>query len=223
MDRLKIITDSRAELAMKGLMGDRIRRSQVAPAGNCPVSLCASFARQCLAESCGKCVPCRVGLSRVSQILEMIDEGAGTAEHLNELRNLLDTIADSADCAIGFAAASDIRSAVNEAWDDLESHVNAGVCKASTESVPCMAGCPAHVDIPGYIALTKAGRYQDAVRVIRFDNPFPASCAMVCEHPCENYCRRNMIDAPSAFLRNGTGGNRSLGSKERFPPEIFSF
>lgn len=194
MDRLKIFTDSRAETAMKGLLGDRIRRSQVAPAGNCPVSQCASFARQCLAESCGKCVPCRVGLSRVSHILEMIDEGRGTAVQLEELKELLDTIVDSADCAIGFAAAHEIRAAIREAWDDVESHVNAGVCKAEINSVPCMAGCPAHVDIPGYIALTKAGRYQDAVRVIRQDNPFPASCAMVCEHPCENYCRRNMID-----------------------------
>ena len=194
MDRLKIITDSRAETAMKGLLGDRIRRSQVAPAGNCPVSQCASFARQCLAESCGKCVPCRVGLSRVSHILEMIDEGKGTAAQLGELTSLLDTITDSADCAIGFAAAHEIRAAISEAWDDLESHVNAGVCKAEIKSIPCMAGCPAHVDIPGYIALTRAGRYQDAVRVIRQDNPFPASCAMVCEHPCENYCRRNMID-----------------------------
>ena len=194
MDRLQIITDSRAEIAMKGLLGDRIRRSQVAPAGNCPVSQCASYARQCLAESCGKCVPCRVGLSRVSQILETLDEGKGTPEMLDDLMRLLDTIADSADCAIGFAAASDIRRAIVEAWDDLEAHANTGVCKADIKSVPCKAGCPAHVDIPGYIALTKAGRYADAVRVIRHDNPFPASCAMVCEHPCENYCRRNMID-----------------------------
>ena len=54
--------------------------------------------------------------------------------------------------------------------------------------------CPAGVDIPGYIALIKEGRNADAVRLIRKDNPFPTACALVCEHPCEARCRRNMVD-----------------------------
>jgi len=62
--------------------------------------------------------------------------------------------------------------------------------------VPCVKGCPSHVDIPGYIACVREGRYADAVRIIRNDNPFPSACAFVCEHPCEESCRRGMIDAP---------------------------
>lgn len=54
--------------------------------------------------------------------------------------------------------------------------------------------CPAHVDIPGYIALAGEGRCEDAVRLIRKDNPFPTACALICEHPCEARCRRNIID-----------------------------
>jgi NADPH-dependent glutamate synthase beta subunit-like oxidoreductase len=50
------------------------------------------------------------------------------------------------------------------------------------------------VDIPGYIALVRAGRYADAVRLVRKDNPFCSTCGIVCEHPCEARCRRNMID-----------------------------
>jgi len=50
------------------------------------------------------------------------------------------------------------------------------------------------VDIPGYIALVGEERYADAVTLIRKDNPFPTACALVCEHPCEARCRRNMID-----------------------------
>ena len=57
-----------------------------------------------------------------------------------------------------------------------------------------MALCPAGVDIPGYIALVRAGRYNDAVRLIRKDNPFPTVCGYVCEHPCEARCRRSMVD-----------------------------
>lgn len=57
-----------------------------------------------------------------------------------------------------------------------------------------MSLCPAGVDIPGYIALVREGRYKDAIRLIRKDNPFPTTCGFICEHPCEARCRRNMID-----------------------------
>ena len=60
--------------------------------------------------------------------------------------------------------------------------------------VPCQAGCPAHVNVPGYIALAGAGRYADAVRLIREENPFPSACGLICEHPCENVCRRSLVD-----------------------------
>src|SRR5699024_4300267 len=62
--------------------------------------------------------------------------------------------------------------------------------------VPCVAQCPAGVDIPGYVALVKEGRYADAVRLIRKDNPLPAVCGLICEHPCETRCRRTMMDDP---------------------------
>lgn len=63
------------------------------------------------------------------------------------------------------------------------------------EAIPCVSLCPAGVDIPGYIALVREGRYGDAVKLIRKDNPMPVVCALVCEHPCEKRCRRNMVDA----------------------------
>ncbi|MBQ3179769.1 MAG: FAD-dependent oxidoreductase, partial [Firmicutes bacterium] len=62
--------------------------------------------------------------------------------------------------------------------------------------IPCVANCPAGVDIPGYVALVGKGEYADAVRLIRKDNPFPTACALICEHPCESYCRRTLLDAP---------------------------
>lgn len=59
----------------------------------------------------------------------------------------------------------------------------------------CVKSCPAGVDIPGYIALVHEKRYADAVRLIRRDNPLPTTCAYICEHPCENRCKRTLIDA----------------------------
>ena len=79
--------------------------------------------------------------------------------------------------------------------DDYEEHVNHHRCLGGLKNpVPCVALCPAGVDIPGYIALIREERYADAVRLIRKDNPFPTACAYICEHPCEARCRRKMVD-----------------------------
>lgn len=196
MSRQQILRDSSMELSMKSLHQSGIRGSLAASAGNCPVSQCAAYARQCLAQSCGKCVPCRIGLTRAAEILERIEVGDGHADDIAELEKLLRSIMVSADCAIGSTSAETILNSIESITDDLESHVTRGKCIASFKPVPCVSGCPAHVDIPGYIALAREGRFEDAVKLIRYDNPFPAACALVCEHPCEHVCRRNIVDSP---------------------------
>jgi len=61
---------------------------------------------------------------------------------------------------------------------------------------PCMEGCPGHVDIQGYIALSAMGLYRQAVDLVREGNPLPAICGRVCVRKCEAVCRRADIDAP---------------------------
>ena len=103
---------------------------------------------------------------------------------------------NSADCAIGYEAAHMVLTGMEGFMEDYRHHVEHGKCSCHiTQPVPCVALCPAGVDIPGYIALVKEGRYEDAVKLIRKDNPFPTACALICEHPCEARCRRNMIDS----------------------------
>ena len=62
-------------------------------------------------------------------------------------------------------------------------------CKA-----PCTETCPAGVDVQGYISLIDKGRYSDAVALIKETNPLPAICGRVCVRPCEDACRRNLLD-----------------------------
>ena len=183
-----------AEKKIAELYGDVNRRAGASPFGSCPVDLTAAFLRMCLAQSCGKCVPCRIGLSRLVELLERILDGAGRAADLDLIRETAQAIYDSADCAIGFEAAKMVLDGLAAFEGDYKSHIEKGVCTAKFGSVPCQTGCPAHVNIPGYIACVGAGRYADAVRVIRQTNPFPAVCGLICEHPCEKYCRRNMVD-----------------------------
>ncbi|MCD7817609.1 MAG: FAD-dependent oxidoreductase, partial [Lachnospiraceae bacterium] len=106
-------------------------------------------------------------------------------------------IYSSADCALGYEAANMVLKGIHGFRDDFEEHVLRGRCKFElNQPVPCVSQCPAGVDIPGYIALVTEERYEDAVRLIRKDNPMPAVCGLICEHPCEVRCRRTLIDDP---------------------------
>jgi formate dehydrogenase major subunit len=64
---------------------------------------------------------------------------------------------------------------------------------------PCSLECPAHIDIQGYIALIRAGAYQEAVELIKERNPMPVTIGRVCPHPCEEVCRRSRVDEPIAI------------------------
>ena len=64
---------------------------------------------------------------------------------------------------------------------------------------PCKATCPAETSAQGYIALIAAGKYEEALEVIREYNPFPATVGRVCNHPCEDECNRGEIDEPVAI------------------------
>ena len=163
--------------------------------GLCPVDTVLSYIGVCNSQSCGKCTPCRVGLKKLRELYEKILSGEGTLDDIDLIEKTAAVIADSADCAVGYTAGEYALRSVRAFRDDYLSHIERNHCSAREEHpVPCSSLCPAQVDIPGYIALTKAGRYADAVRLIRKDNPFPSVCGLICEHPCENGCRRIMVD-----------------------------
>jgi NADPH-dependent glutamate synthase beta subunit-like oxidoreductase len=170
------------------------RRRGASPYGSCPVDLTAAFVMLCQSQSCGKCVPCRVGLDRLRALIEKVLDKRGAMEDLKAIERCARAVYDSADCAIGFEAAGLVIDGMAAFRDDYISHVEKGVCTEHFAGVPCVAGCPANVDVPGYIALIREGRYADAVRLIRKDNPFPGVCGLICEHPCEKHCRRQIVD-----------------------------
>ena len=194
MSRLKIATKNVAGQTVERLYKDLERRIVASPPGICPVDLALNFLRLCHAQTCGKCVPCRVGLGQLADYLNQVLEGEATMETLGEIERLAKVISNSADCAIGYEAANMVLRGLEGFRDDYVAHIKNGKCTNHiTQAIPCVALCPAGVDIPGYIALVNEG-YADAVRLIRKDNPFPTACALICEHPCEARCRRSMFD-----------------------------
>jgi len=64
---------------------------------------------------------------------------------------------------------------------------------------PCRDACPIHQRAQGYIALIREGRFKEALRVIKEDNPFPGICGRICNHRCEDACNRGLIDEPVAI------------------------
>lgn len=196
MSRLKIETPNTAQLTVERLYKDLERHIVASPPGLCPVDLQLSFLKLCHAQTCGKCIPCRVGLQQLQNLIEDILDGKGTMQTLSLLQTTASDIMDSADCAIGYEAAHMVLAGLDGCREDYIYHIEHGKCSYHiTQPVPCVALCPAGVDIPGYIALVGEERYEDAVKLIRKDNPFPTACALICEHPCEARCRRNMIDS----------------------------
>ncbi|WP_027868493.1 NAD(P)-binding protein [Eubacterium sp. AB3007] len=202
MSRLEFKQKDQAQRQMESLYRDLERRIIASPPSQCPVDMTASFLRLCQAQSCGKCVPCRVGIEQmiimISKILSLNTESR--MKDLDLLEKTAESIKVSSDCAIGTESAEMVLKGLKSFRDDYISHIEKNRCadhlRDTRHSIPCIAKCPAEVDIPGYITLVKEGRYDDAVRLIRKDNPFPTVCALICEHPCEKHCRRNILDAP---------------------------
>ena len=191
----KLITKENMNARIDTVLHKFRSRMKSYPPGMCPISLYRSLLQISMNQSCGKCVPCRDGLVEVDRMLQSILNGSADEEVVEKLRDLTQMIAVSSDCAVGISAAHLILDSLEQFADEYESHVKEHRCVTDVkQTIPCVTQCPAHVDVPGYIALIKEGDYAGAVSLIRNRNPFPTACAFVCEHPCEKRCRRAIVD-----------------------------
>ncbi len=87
-------------------------------------------------------------------------------------------------------------------------------------TAPCKATCPAHISIQGYVALIAQGKYKEALKLIKQEHPFPATCGRICHHPCEQACSRNKVDEPVAieYLKRFVA-DLDLNDESRYVPE----
>ena len=195
MSRLEIKVPNRAQTVLEQLYKDMERRIESSPFGLCPIDMSRAFLKMCQAQSCGKCTPCRIGLEQLGNLMDDVLEGRADMSTLQLMEDTTVTIMETADCAIGYEAANMVYKGLKGFRDEYISHIETKRCTCDyKQPVPCVSLCPAGVDIPGYIALIREERYADAVKLIRKDNPFPTTCGLICEHPCEARCRRNTID-----------------------------
>lgn len=164
----------------------------------CMVDVARFFLEFVQEESCGKCVPCRVGTKRMLEILDRICEGKGELEDIDNLIELGNQIKDTALCGLGQTAPNPVLSTIRHFREEYEAHIlekhcEAGICPSLVRA-PCQSGCPADVDVPGFVSLVGEKRYAEALQLHRERNPFASVCARVCFHTCEDKCRRASLD-----------------------------
>jgi NADPH-dependent glutamate synthase beta subunit-like oxidoreductase len=88
-----------------------------------------------------------------------------------------------------------------------------------TGTSPCKAACPAHIAVQGYLKLAAQGKYQDALALIKLENPLPAICGRVCNRKCEDACTRGKFDSPVAIdAVKKFIADKDLDAKTRFIP-----
>jgi NADH-quinone oxidoreductase subunit F len=169
----------------------------------CMVDIARFFLSFTQDESCGKCVPCRIGTKRMLEILTRITKGEGKEGDIELLLEMGPLVKDSALCGLGQTCPNPVLSTINHFRHEYEAHIlekycPSGACEALVFA-PCENTCPVRCDAVGYTSLIAEGKYPEALNLIRLTMPLAAVCGRVCNHPCENMCKRGEIDEPIAI------------------------
>ena len=106
-----------------------------------------------------------------------------------------------------------------EKWDP-DYRDNAKINCYDTGTAPCKTACPAHLPVQGYIKMASQGRYMDALKLIKNENPFPAVCGAICNRRCEDACTRGTIDEPIAIdeIKKFIAA-KEINEKDRYIPK----
>jgi NADH-quinone oxidoreductase subunit F len=171
----------------------------------CMVDVARYFMNFLKDESCGKCLTCRKGTQRMYEILEDIAQGKATPGHLDLLEELALVVKDTTMCALGQSAPNPVLSTLKYFRDEYRRHIedkrcDAFVCK-DLIGAPCQAACPVDTEPWRYLALIEKGQYEEAYRVIREANPFPAVSARVCDRKCEHRCSLGVSGGEAIAVR----------------------
>jgi len=190
----------------------------------CMVDMARFFMDFVQQESCGKCVPCRVGTRHMLDILTRICSGEGQEGDIERLEQLGREIKAASLCGLGQTAPNPVLTTIQYFREEYEEHIRLKRCRASAcetlAPAPCSHACPAGVNIPQYVALVAEGHADAAVDTIRRRNPFVSVCGRVCDHPCESRCRRADLDEPLAIraLKRFAADHARKGSALLAPP-----
>lgn len=152
-------------------------------------------------ESCGKCVPCRMGTRVAADILTRIAEGKGSEDDLETLVRIGELVRKGSMCELGHTAMNALLHALEQYEDLFRESIATGRRHPrwtyhTKVTAPCIEACPERLDIPAYIDFIRAGRYRESLSIIQEKNPLASVCGRVCVRFCEFACRRGKLDDP---------------------------
>jgi len=181
----------------------------------CLVARTLELASRCLDSPCAEESDCQRRLNRVNRLLGEVELSQARASHLENLEQmavqLLGLEAQGGQGAIARPLITSLSYFESDYLHHIEQHCCAVGSRRGLTTAPCQAVCPAGVDVPTYAAYVAQGRYEDAVRVIRQDNPLASVCGTVCTHPCEAVCTRGEMDEPISIMHlKGFAASRVL-------------
>ena len=166
------------------------------------VALCHAYSLAVRDNSCGQCIPCRLGTRVIADLFGKIADGRGRPEDLERIRELSQVVSKASFCEVG----QDSPKAFIELLDRFKKEFEDALGGAprdrnaytytSMVTAPCIEACPMHLDIPRYIEKIRLGKFSESLDVIKEKLPLPGSVGRVCVRPCESRCRRGKVDEP---------------------------
>ncbi|MGD2245587.1 MAG: FAD-dependent oxidoreductase, partial [Candidatus Aminicenantes bacterium] len=159
---------------------------------SCLVDMAKYFLKFTNDESCGKCTSCREGSDALLEIINRITNGDGREGDLELLTDLCEAIVEASQCGLGQTLPKPVLSTIRNFKDEYIEHIkykrcSALICKGLISS-PCQHICPLLQDAPCYIAYIAQGKFEEAIKIVRKENPLPLICGRVCHAPCEDKC-----------------------------------
>lgn len=163
------------------------------------VHMTAKYVEAVQKESCGRCIPCRVGTRIILDVMNRICEGKGSKGDLEQIMNLAVQIKEGSKCQIGQTGLVPLLEALTHYRYDFDKAVEQGLTTRESGyrvsvTAPCMSVCPTKLKIPQYIEQIAEGLPGKALGTIREDTCMAGTLGRVCVRPCESNCRRANID-----------------------------
>lgn len=191
---------------------------------NCKVAETGVRLADILASGALRHPRCKRIAEEMLHLVEDISWNRGGPEHLTALDHLARTLTANDTDEACVATGQLVLEAIHQHREVFLSHIETGNCALGDcfklAPSPCQMACPAGLDIPSYLTLIALGREDEAIEIIREDNPFPWVCGLVCTHPCEFVCVRGKIDRAVAIKDlKGYAAERAMSMKGYHNPE----
>ncbi|MDM8543706.1 FAD-dependent oxidoreductase [Desulfococcaceae bacterium HSG9] len=192
---------------------------------SCPVSKTIAELDAMIASNRIKTPKSRRIAEEIRVLMEDVAWGRAGKDHLSAMAKLSQELVKESDTPSCATMGNMIGAALTDHSESFQSHVNTHNCPTgecvNLAPAPCQMACPAGIDIPTYVTLIGMGRYDEAIEVIRKDNPFPWVCGLVCTRPCEFMCVRARIDTPVSikFLKAYAAEQAMSEGQYRNPPQ----